>query len=481
MIFKNAFLNLIRSKSRNSLILLIMIVISLTATIALVIQSSSQALVDSTLSGLRVEATVIVDREKIFASLGELTQQERNAYLRSIPALQSDDFMKYATASTIESSVITVSTSVSGESIVPVDISETSTLPSRGINGEFRLIGYESAASMQDFLNGNATLVEGVMFDMSEANYDVIIHQSLALLNDLSIYDSIILVNPRNPEEKIEFFVSGIYSTLVTDEDASSPLNDSSNHLLISKATLDSITSKSIDLNPETISNNGILMSQALTTTTSATYYLSSIDDFEAFKSEIELLGLDTTLYSVISPNLQSFEQSVQPIIQISKTSMSFLILTLVVGLGLLILFQFFITKQRQYDIGVYAAIGMKKSKIALLFITESMVLTSLAIAIGVSIGMLLTPIVSNELLGDAIIQAQTQQNTVNQNFNRPGQELNTSLPSSVNYINELNVSLDLNTIVSLLGLGLLITMLSSSIGVFSVSRFEPLQILSER
>jgi putative ABC transport system permease protein len=481
MILKNAFLNLIRSKSRNSLILLIMIVISLTATIALVIQSSSQALVDSNLAGIRVEASIQVDREKIFASMSDLTQQERNDYLRSVPTLLSDDFQLYATASSLDSFVITSSTSISGISIVPIDMSETSTLPTKGTNGEFRLIGYENASSMQDFLNGNASLVDGIMFDFNEANYEVIIHQSLALLNDLSINDTITLVNPRNPDEVIEFLISGIFTTTLTDEDTTNPLNDSSNRLLISEATLDEITSNSIKLNPETISNNGNLISQALLTTTTATYYFSSIEAYESFITEVETLGLDMSLYSVISPNLQSFEQSVQPITQISKTSMSFLILTLIVGLGLLILFQFFITKQRQYDIGVYAAIGMKKSKIALLFITESMVLTSLAIMIGITVGMLLTPVVSNELLGDAIAQAQTQQNSVNQNFNRPGQGQNNPFAPTVSYIDELDVSLDLSTITSLLGLGLFISMLSSSVGVFSVSRFEPLQILSER
>jgi putative ABC transport system permease protein len=458
-----------------------MMVISLTATMALVIQSSSDALVDATLSGLKVEATIQVDREKIFANLGDLTQQERNAYLRSIPVLQSDDYLTYANASSVESYIISLSTSISGDSIEPVDISDTTTLPTRGTSGEFRLLGYESVNSMQEFINGQASLVEGVMFDFKAANQDILIHQSLALLNDLGVNDTITLVNPRNAEELITFVVSGIYTTTTSEEDATSPLNDSSNRLLISKATLESITSASILLNPETISTSGNLMSQALVMNTSATYYFSSVEAYDSFVIEAEALGLDTSLYSITSPNLQAFEQSVQPLIQISKTSMSFLMLTLVVGLGLLILFQLFITKQRQYDIGVYAAIGLKKSKIAMLFITESMILTSVAITLGIVLGIFLTPMVSNELLGDAIAQAQSQQDTINQNFNRPGQGLNTTTPTNVSYIDSLDINLDLNTILSLLGLGIFITAMSSSIGVLSVSRFEPLQILSER
>jgi putative ABC transport system permease protein len=482
MILKHAYLNIIRTKSRNSLIMIIMIMIALTATMALSIQSSTDSLVNASLSQLSVEATIQVDREKIFSTMTDLTQQERNALLRSVPLLSYETLQLFATAESVNDFVVTQSTSLSALDFSPVDINDTLSLTTKGSNGEFMVLGYDRMEAMSDFTNGNATLVEGEMFDLTTGSNEVIIHQSLALLNDFQIGDTIQLINPRNPEEIISLVISGIYSTTQNDESVVSPLNDPSNRILLSMATLNSILNDSIILNPEKLSTNDIIMSQALTLSTNAIYYFDSIAEYENFEVEATSLGLDLSTYSISSSNLKAFEQSIQPLEQMANTSMTFLLLTLGVGISLLILFQIFIVKQRQYDIGVYAAIGMKKSKIAQLFVTESLLLASFSIAIGVFLGVMTTPIISDVLLSDAIEQAQIEQTTISQNFNRPGGGSSSQqIITDVSYIDSLQVSIDTNTLFSLVGLALVITMISSSIGVMSIARYEPLQILSER
>lgn len=479
MIIKHALLNLVRSKSRNSLILLIMMVIALTATIALTIQTSSNSLIENTLDTMRIDATIQVDREKIFETMSGLTQQERNALLRGIPALGIEEYEKYAVLDSVDSLIITQSTSLNGVDIIPVDVTDNA-IAFRN-SGEFRVLGYDQIEAMNQFTTGGATIVEGMMFDLSYSGYEVILHQSLALLNDIQVNDQITLANPRNEEETITFTVSGIFTTSTTTSDGVSLLSDSANQLLISTATLDDLISKSVNLNPVELSSNGNLTTRSLSKTITGIYTFASVEDYDVFVIEAEQLGLDTTLYSVTASNLQTFEQSVQPLNQIAQSSMSFLILTLIVGVGLLVLFQLFISKQRQYDIGVYAAIGLKKSKIGALFMVESLMLTSVAIILGTTVGLLLAPQVSNVLLGDAIANAQSQESIINQNFARPGQGQTATSNREVDYISSLNVSVDLQTLLSLMGLGLMMTAISSSVGVFSVARFEPLQILSER
>ncbi len=482
MILKHAYLNIIRTKSRNSLIMIIMIMIALTATMALSIQSSTDSLVNASLSQLSVEATIRVDREKIFSTMTDLTQQERNALLRSVPSLSYETLQLFATASSVDDFVVTQSTSLSALDFLPVDINDTLSLTTKGTTGEFMVLGYDRMEAMSDFMNGNATLVQGEMFDLSMATDEVIVHQSLALLNDFQIGDTIQLINPKNPEEITNLFISGIYSTTQTDESVVSPLNDPSNRMLLSMATLNTILDDSVLMNPERLTTNGVMMSQALTLTTNATYYFSSIVDYERFEIEATSLGLDLATYSINSSNLNAFKQSIQPLEQMANTSMTFLLLTLGIGISLLILFQIFIVKQRQYDIGVYAAIGMKKSKIATLFVTESLLLASFSIAIGVLLGVMTTPMISDVLLSDAIAQAQTQETTINENFGRPGGGTSSQqIITDVSYIDSLQVSIDTNTLLSLVGLALVITMISSSIGVMSIARYEPLQILSER
>ena len=482
MIIKNAYLNIIRTKSRNSLIMIIMIMIAFTATMALSIKSSTDSLVNASLSQLSVEANIQVDREKIFSSMTDLTQQERNALLRSVPSLTYETLQLYSAASSVDDFVVTQSTSLSALDFSPVDINDTLSSAIKGTTGDFMILGYDRIEAMSDFLNGNAVLVEGEMFDLGLDTNEVIVHQSLALLNDFQIGNTIQLINPRNPEEVISLIISGIYSTTQNDETVISPLNDPSNRMLLSMATLNEILDNSVILNPERLSTNGIMMSQALKLNTNATYYFDTITDYEGFEIEASSLGLDLNTYSIVSSNLKAFELSVQPLEQMANTSMTFLLLTLGIGISLLILFQFFIVKQRQYDIGVYAAIGMKKSKIAKLFVTESLLLASFSIAIGVFLGVMTTPMMSDVLLSDAIEQAKTQQATISENFNRPGSGTSSQqMIGDVTYIDSLQVGIDMNTLISLAGLALIITMISSSIGVMSIARYEPLQILSER
>ena len=138
MIIKHALLNLVRSKSRNSLILLIMMVIALTATIALTIQTSSNSLIENTLDTMRIDATIQVDREKIFETMSGLTQQERNALLRGIPALGIEEYEKYAVLDSVDSLIITQSTSLNGVDIIPVDVTDNA-IAFRN-SGEFRVL-----------------------------------------------------------------------------------------------------------------------------------------------------------------------------------------------------------------------------------------------------------------------------------------------------------------------------------------------------
>lgn len=75
----------------------------------------------------------------------------------------------------------------------------------------------------------------------------------------------------------------------------------------------------------------------------------------------------------------------------------------LAIGAVILIVLHIFAIRERKYEIGVLAAIGMKKWKIAVQFLTESLCITFCALIIGAGIGAVSSVPVTNHLLAQQI------------------------------------------------------------------------------
>lgn len=221
------------------------------------------------------------------------------------------------------------------------------------------------------------------------------------------------------------------------------------------------------------------------------TYVFSNIENYEAFKSDVITLGLDDTLYTISSQDVNSYEQSMIPLNNLSNYSLYFLLVVLGIGGAILIIFNVFAVRERKYEIGVLAAIGMNKLKIATQFITEAFAVTFVSIAISVCIGATISVPIANKLLENQIASVETTNEATKDNFggdfqgkisgNRaPGTMLSTS-KTTVNYIDNITASIDMIVLIQLLGLGILLTLISSATAVISILRYEPLKILSNR
>jgi putative ABC transport system permease protein len=148
--------------------------------------------------------------------------------------------------------------------------------------------------------------------------------------------------------------------------------------------------------------------------------------------------------------------------------------------------------RERKYEVGVLTAIGMKKGKVALQFVTELLVVTFIAIIIGTGIGAAASVPVSNSLLESQIAAQETQSTQQSGNFGRPvgggmtnfgGGQFGRpgSIQNDVDYISTLNATTDFNVVMQLMGIGMLLTISASLAAVVFVMRYEPLKILSER
>lgn len=107
--------------------------------------------------------------------------------------------------------------------------------------------------------------------------------------------------------------------------------------------------------------------------------------------------------YTVSSSDLTSYEESLEPLQHLSEYAGYFLMVILAIGAVILIVLHIFAIRERKYEIGVLAAIGMKKWKIAVQFLTESLCITFCALIIGAGIGAVSSVPVTNHLLAQQI------------------------------------------------------------------------------
>ena len=133
-------------------------------------------------------------------------------------------------------------------------------------------------------------------------------------------------------------------------------------------------------------------------------------------------MGLDES-YTISSSDLTSYEQSLEPLQNLSKYAGYFLIVILVIGGIILVVLNIFNIRERKYEIGVLSAIGMKKSKISLQFLTELLCVTFLALIIGSGIGAVSSVPLTNALLAH---QIESNAQTAHGQNERFGREMGT-------------------------------------------------------
>lgn len=384
-----------------------------------------------------------------------------------------------------------------------------------GTQGDFTVIGYSGDNAMTDFASGNCSITEGAVFSENTTANECIISEELATYNNLEVGSSITLANPNNTDETFNFMVVGIYTG---KQEASggfmggfSTATDASNKIMTSYEVLKSICDTSSENAEEvTDKNSGMTTSTAVQSSLNYSYVFADVDAYEAFNDEAKALGLSND-YTVYSTDITQFENSLVPLENLSKTAGYFLLVVFIVGSVILIVINIFNIRERKYEIGVLTAIGMKKWKVASQFVTELFLVTLAAIIVGAGIGAAVSVPVTNALLSAQITSNQQTQQNITDGFGRdtaaggggmtgmPTRPDGEDMPerpnnagafggfmgnikdSAANYISEVSYATNLVVILQLIGVGVLLTLVSSLAAVMFIMRYEPLKILTNR
>lgn len=551
-IFKNALRNVSKSKGRNILIGIIVFIISFAACVSLSIQAASDDAAREAMEDLKITAQISVDREAMMQGMDSM--EDRQAALEGGQDLTLEELETYAEAESVADFYYTASASLNGESLEPLDMtgiqedSQEETEESgqnsqedqmqmpqgmempgsqngqgmgggrMGTQGDFTLTGYSSDAAMTDFLDGASAITEGKMFAEGTADNTCVINSELAAYNDLAVGDTITLANPNEESETYTLTICGIYEKESQGDSAFGMMGgfmagaDSSNQIYTSYQTLEGILSQSEEAAvTETDSETGRTTTTVLQSMLNGSYAFDSVEDYESFQEEVKDMGLSEN-YTVSSSDLSSYEESLKPLENLSEYAGYFLLVIMIIGAAILIVLHIFAIRERKYEIGVLAAIGMKKWKIALQFLLESLCVTFLGLLIGAAAGAVSSVPVTNTLLEQQI--ESSSQDSWNQRFGREMGGFNPGeMPDSIGgsqeegsqdgqpageeeqpkggsmpvfeeasaYISSISSATDFQVILEMAGIGILLTIVSGCTALIFIMRYDPLRILSNR
>lgn len=523
-ILKNAWKNIIRNKSRNILIGIIIIVIAAASSITLAIRESANEIVSSYEATNKIEATIGMNRENLMNSFrqGDKSQEDMINSFNEIESITIDEINNYGNSDYVNEYYYTYELSVDAKDITEAtdslvkETTETKTTTEttqfggndRGFpggpggertqkttttkktekifnekaqNGAFTLIGYSSYENMTKFINGEYTISEGEVSSDFESN-SIVISEELATLNDLSVNDIITIVNANDTKKTYEATITGIYKeNTESANNMNTMFSNSANEIITNINFIEQITSEDEELKP----------------TITPTFIIKDKESVELFINEVGEKGLSE--YYQVTSNIAELESATQSVDNVKIFATTFLIITLIIGGVVLVVINMINIRERKYEIGVLRTIGMKKSKLSLQFAAELLTISLVSLIIGAGIGACLSVPVSNKLLTNEISNASSKYEDVGKNFGgfngdqnnnegkpenqngRPNfEDMNFGI-AKVNEVDRIDAVVDFKVLAELLGIGIILTLISSIASMIAIARFSPLTILKER
>jgi len=521
-ILKNSLISIFRNKGRNILIGLIILTIACSTTVTLAIRNTANNIVKSYEESNELIATISFDRSKLMGEFkgGEDAQKENIEAFNNIESYTIENVKNYGESEYLKGYYYTYSTSLNSDTLSKATDSfeyevedtktttstntTTTTTPgssgnkpnmpgggsmgerhtttekhttttitktkekfesSRNLTGDFQLDGYSSYDAMTNFINGIYQVTDGEMISDFSA-YQCVISNELATLNEVAIGSTITLKNPTT-EKTYDFTVTGIYTDNNDNDESARMYSGSANTIIVGSGIIELLVSDD----------------NTLVTNLTPSFILNGEEAIESFGTEIREKGLNE--YYKINTNLDELQNATKSIENVKTFATTFLLITLIISSLVLFVINMINIRERKYEIGVFRTIGMSKFKLTIQFIVELLLVTGIALIIGAVIGGFLARPVGNMLLENEIETTQSQQQQISENFGKGGKENRPEMQfnnrEQIETIDSIEAVVDFTVILQLLGIGILLTLMSSLASMISIQRFSPLTILKER
>lgn len=467
-ILVNALKNLRRNIGRNILLSIIIFILILSTTVGLVINSTTKGIITDYKNRFGSNVTLSVDFDKLKSQ----TAPDANGFMTfpTAPEIKSEQYVAFADSKQLKSYDINMETGIVFESLKAIDEESNKGMGNNIGEGasEFiaptaKLLGYNNAENIPDFASGLRKIDEGKIYNAKD---ECIVSMDFAKLNQLKIGDTFVIKDSVS-KKNLTLKVSGIYADATkakeTVPNGSFSLSGSSgnrrNEIFVGLATM----SENFDV-------AGLIVN--------AEYILKSPDLVKDFESELREKGLPEE-YNV-DTDQQSYNKIVAPVVGLSNISLTFVWIILAIGSLILVFITTMTIRERKYEIGVLRAMGLKKSKVGLMLITEMFTITLICLGLGLGLGSAISQPIANSLIAEQVKVAEnTNQNDMQ--FNSSISMGEVGADSNVEALSEINVSLNTEAAIQIILVAFVLALLSSASGVIFITKYEPMKILSER
>jgi len=457
-ILQNALMNIARNKGRNILLGAIILAIIVTTVISLIINTASGAIIDDykTQFGTRVYINPDTTR---------LTVMSQAQTLQTVPLpdvyaalANSENLMDVALScqvAAVSDTLKGLGESAGGDAIIFSPATGTNTrFPTMGVHG------YTNFEQITDFQEG----YRGILAGSFPASYnECIVSEDFANLNNIAVGDVIEIIDSVNPDNILLLTVSGIYFDFTSNMFGAGPEAPAAinvrNNIITYYETASTFVDKNNDRRTDT-----------------AVFFLKSPDLISAFEIEARAAGLSIDYKVTIDED--AYNKIISPVQGLSKISLTFMIVVLILGGLVLVLLATLSIRERKYEVGVLRAMGMKKHKVAFGLIFESLVITGVCLMIGLGIGAAVAQPVSDMLLNEQVAAAESNAGT---DSGTGMYYAGTQADFNAKPLNELDVGMNLKVVMMIILISLLLVTVSSVTGISYITKYEPIKILMER
>jgi putative ABC transport system permease protein len=485
-LLENAFRNVLRNKGRNLLIGAIIFAVIVTTVIALMISATAGGVIDDYKGRFSSEVQITPNMQKVRDEAMASRDANGGRVMMTTPTLNADQYIAFGESEYLADAIYTVQTGLNSDTL-------TSIAAQSGPGNNLRGMGTGVGTSMPQYyfkmLGGQFSEFEEGMRALAEGEYpdelnECLVSRELAEANGIKTGDTLdftgelfqrgetdtaaMSVDFTTQEIFYTLTVTGIYDDL-TDEYAEGAAESS-----FANRRNEILTTY------ETVRQNFIPDYNGMKIT--ATYYLYEPAMLDAFAAEVRAKGLPDTFD--VTTDTATYEKIVGPVEGLKSISVTFMIVVLIFGAVIIALLASIAIRERKYEIGVLRAMGMKKKKVAFGLWSEMLIVTCTCLVLGLGVGVLAAQPVTDALLAGQIEAAEAAASDSTGMMGLMGgmmlQGTNQAAAGAVP-LSELNVSLDVNTVLMIVGIALLLATLAALISILRITKYEPIKILMER
>jgi len=469
---KRAVLSVKARKGKTFLQIFIFTVICLLVLTGLTIQTAAKKSADQARQSLGGNVTLQFDTEKMME-----TQRAAGGRVRiasdPIPLESAEELVSYEDVKgyNFYSSTTGIASDFEPIEEESEENGENPMGPGRGgfAMGDISLEGVIFTDSIQEFIDGESSMVEGRHLTEDDVNQKVtMIEKTIAEENELVVGDTI-KVQSADEEQSVSLEIVGIYKTTSTAADMGG----------MSIAALNPVNKLYL---PYTAVNE-LKGTDFTGTIDRAIYYINDPENIDRFVNQAtQESGIDFSTYK-LDANDTLYQQMIGPINNVASFSKNVVYLVTIAGaiiLGLIIMMSI---RERKFEMGVLLALGEKKWKLISQLIVEILVVVLIALGISAACGNLVASQVGDQLLTQQLENEETS--ATPESFRGPAMIGGMGIPGQtfqqVEPVDELQIKITSEDIGMLAIISFLIAIFSTILPSLSLLRLQPKMILSKQ